>query len=105
MTQLSCTLVRAPTTIGLAFWSDLKTAPHQILASSPTVTSPIKTAVGAIKALGEMFGLLPLYSIIITALTSLSDQFFNSKFFAAMSVIAWPMAKEAVAPGDGALRT
>ena len=76
-----------------------------MLASSPTVTSPINTAVGAIKAVGEMFGLLPLYSIIITALTSLSDQFFNSKFFAAMSVIAWPMAKEAVAPGDGALRT
>src|SRR6266850_1202500 len=65
MTQLSCTLVRAPTTIGLAFWSDLNTAPHQMLASSPTVTSPIKTAVGAIKALGEMFGLLPLYSMII----------------------------------------
>jgi hypothetical protein len=36
-----------------------------MLASSPTVTSPIKTAVGAIKALGEMFGLFPLYSMII----------------------------------------
>ena len=25
------------------------------------------------------------------------DQFFKSKFFAAMSVMAWPMAKDAVA--------
>ena len=30
------------------------TAPHQMLASSPTLTSPINTAVGAMNALGEM---------------------------------------------------
>jgi hypothetical protein len=67
-TQLSCTLVRAPTTIGFWFWSDRMTAPHQMLASSPTVTSPMITAVGAIKALGEILGLLPLYSMIIAVL-------------------------------------
>ena len=67
-TQLSCTLVRAPTTIGLAFWSERMTAPHHTLASSPMVTSPMMTAVGAMNAVGEMFGRLPLYSMIIRRL-------------------------------------
>jgi hypothetical protein len=70
ITQLSWTLVRAPMMIGLAFWSDLSTAPHQMLASSPTVTSPIITAVGAMKAVGEILGRLPLYSMIIPTLAS-----------------------------------
>jgi hypothetical protein len=55
----------APTTIGFWFWSERITAPHQMLASSPMVTSPMITAVGATNALGEIFGFLPLYSIIM----------------------------------------
>src|ERR1043165_1516446 len=58
-------LVRAPTRMGFWFWSDRITAPHQMLASSPTMTSPMITAVGATKALGEIRGALPLYSIIM----------------------------------------
>src|SRR5690242_3633196 len=38
-----------------------------MLESSPTVTSAIKTAVGATNAFGEIFGLRPLYSMIIDA--------------------------------------
>src|ERR1041384_6473381 len=36
-----------------------------MLASSPTTTSPMITAVGATNALGEIRGALPLYSIIM----------------------------------------
>jgi len=50
-------------TIGKPPRSARSTAPHQMLASSPTVTSPIKTAVGAINAVGETLGRLPLYSM------------------------------------------
>jgi len=33
------------------------------------------------------------------------DQPFKLKLFAAISAMLWPMAKEAVAPGEGALST
>src|SRR5262249_59586170 len=36
-----------------------------MLESSPMVTSPIKTAVGATNAFGDIFGLRPLYSMIM----------------------------------------
>src|ERR1041384_1921443 len=38
-----------------------------MLESSPTVTSPLKTAVGATNAFGDIFGLRPLYSMIMEA--------------------------------------
>src|SRR5918994_524267 len=41
-----------------------------MLASGPMLTSPIKTAVGATKAVGAIVGFLPLYSIIMQVLTS-----------------------------------
>jgi hypothetical protein len=41
-----------------------------MLASSPTLTSPISTAVGATKALGDTAGFLPLYSMIIQMFSS-----------------------------------
>ena len=56
MTELSCTLVPDPTTIRLK--SPLRTAPNQTLAPSSTTTSPMRTAVGAIKASSATSGLL-----------------------------------------------
>ncbi len=56
ITELSCTLVPAPTTILLK--SPLSTAPNQTLAPSSTTTSPMRTAVGAIKASSATSGLL-----------------------------------------------
>src|SRR5271167_3889963 len=56
-------LVRAPIRIGPL--SPRMTAPNQMLDSSPTSTSPIKTAVGATKAVGWILGRLPPYSTII----------------------------------------
>ena len=50
ITQLSCTLVPAPTMIPFSGSSPRSTAPNQMLASSPTVTSPTRTALGAMKA-------------------------------------------------------
>src|ERR1700681_965006 len=62
-TELSCTLARAPMRIGPL--SPRITVPNQIDASSPTSTSPISTAVGAMKADAATFGRLPRDSMIM----------------------------------------
>src|SRR5579859_7534948 len=59
MEQLSCTLVRAPMEIGAA--SPRMTAPNQTLARDSMVTSPVTTAVGAMKASGAIRGQTPRY--------------------------------------------
>src|SRR5580693_3658103 len=46
--------------------SPRSTAPNQTLDSSPTSTSPISTAVGAMKAERAIFGRLPRYSMIMS---------------------------------------
>ena len=40
-----------------------RSAPNQIEAPAPTVTSPMSVAVGAMKALGWTFGRIPRYAI------------------------------------------
>jgi hypothetical protein len=49
-----------------------------MLASSPTLTSPMSTALGAMKALGDTAGFLPLYSMIIQMVSS--AQYFATIF-------------------------
>src|ERR1700733_14377800 len=56
-------LVRAP--ILISPWSARMTTPNQMLASSPTSTSPINVALGAINAEGAIRGRFPPYSISI----------------------------------------
>src|SRR3989440_4407377 len=56
-TEQSCTLAPARTTIG--FRSPRSTALYQTEARSSIVTSPMRTAVGAMKAVGCTFGRLP----------------------------------------------
>ena len=58
MTQLSCTLEPWPITIALL--SPRSTAPNQIEAPASTVTSPIRTAVGAMNASSATCGVLPV---------------------------------------------
>ena len=65
MTQLSWTLEPAPITI--ASLSPRRTAPNQIEAPACTVTSPIRTAVGAMNASSATCGVLPSSSMIIAA--------------------------------------
>jgi hypothetical protein len=60
-TQLSCTLLPAPTTMGPK--SARSTAPYQTLAPAATVTSPTGTAVRATKAPGSITGRHPANSI------------------------------------------
>src|SRR5919204_656643 len=56
-TEQSCTLAPSRTTIG--FRSPRSTALYQIEARASTVTSPMRTAVGAMNAVGWTFGVLP----------------------------------------------
>ena len=57
ITQLSCTLEPAPITIELL--SPRRTAPNQMLAPASIVTSPIRTAVGAMYASSATRGVFP----------------------------------------------
>ena len=63
MTLLSCTEVPAPTVIRDA--SPRSTAPNQMLARSPTWTSPISTAVGASHTSAPIVGRTPSSSTIV----------------------------------------
>ncbi len=54
ITVPSCTLLRAPITIGSL--SPRSTAPYQTVAPGPRVTRPMITALSATQALGSIWG-------------------------------------------------